>query len=138
MLSCAPVRIGERAQGVEQTKWFPALVGNHVADIVEKYGADTELVPDSMTTFIERRRGEGAGGKGYDYRQHGAVESNNTYYMSDEITDSFCIVGDAADHIARLEQLREAGVTQFTIYLTGGEEERHVAEYADHVIPHFA
>ena len=76
--------------------------------------------------------------KGYDYRQHGEVESDNTYYITDDITESFCILGDAADHVARLEQLREAGVTQFTIYLTGGEEERLVAEYSHHVLPHFA
>jgi len=138
VLSCAPVWVGDKAQGVEQTKWFPALVGNHIADIVEKYGADTDLVPDSMTTYIERRRGAGAGGEGYDYRQHGEVESDNTYYITDAITESFCILGEASDHVARLEQLRNAGVTQFTIYLTGGDEERHVAEYAENVIPHLS
>ena len=108
MLSCAPVWVGDRVRGIEQTKWFPALVGNHVADIVEKYGAANDLVPDSLTTYIERRRGVGAGGEGYDYRQHGEVESDNTYYISDEITDSFCIVGEATDHVARLAQLQEA------------------------------
>ena len=137
VLSCAPVWLGDKAEGVEQTKWFPALVGNHIADIVEKYGADTDLVPESMTSYVERRRGSGAGGEGYNYRQHGEVESDNTYYITDDITESFCLLGEASDHIERLEKLQAAGVTQFTIYLTGGEEERHVAEYGDHVIPHF-
>lgn len=137
ILSCAPVWVGDRAEGIEQTKWFPALVGNHIADIVEKYGADTDLVPDAMTAYIEHRRGSGAGGEGYDYRQHGQVDSDNTYYITEDITDSFCILGPASDHVARLERLRDAGVSQFTIYLTGGDEERLVAEYADKVVPHF-
>ena len=137
VLSCAPIWVGDKAEGIEQTKWFPAVVGNHVADIVEKYGADTDLVPESMTIYIEKRRGTGAGGEGYDYRQHGEVKSDNTYYISDDITESFCLLGSASEHVARLEALRDAGVTQFTIYLTGGDEERLVAEYADNVIPAF-
>ncbi len=137
VMSCAPVWVGDRERGVAQTKWFPAVVGNHVADIVEKYGADTDLVPSSLTAFIERRRGVGAGGEGYDYRQHGEVESDNTYFVSEEITDSFCILGPPEAHAQRLRQLEEVGVTQFTIYLTGGEEERLVAEYAEHVLPAF-
>ena len=136
VLACAPVWVGDKDRGIDQTKWFPALVGNHVADIIEKYGSGTDLVPDSMTTYIDRRRGVGAGGEGYDYRQHGEVKSDNTYYISDEITESFCILGEAPEHVDRLEQLRESGVTQFTIYLTGGDEERIVKEYAENVIPH--
>ena len=30
-----------------------------------------------------------------------------------------------------------AGVTDFTIYLMNGEEEKQLAEYAEHVLPHF-
>lgn len=138
VLSCAPVWVGDRETGIAQTKWFPALVGNHVADIVQKYGADTDLVPESLRTYIERRGGEGAGGEAYDYRQHANVESDNTYYVTDEITESFCLIGPVEDHIEKLHRLREAGVTQFTIYLTGGHEERLVAEYAEHVLPALA
>ena len=36
-----------------------------------------------------------------------------------------------------LKELEAAGVTQFNIYLMCGEEERIVAEYAEHVLPHF-
>lgn len=137
ILSCAPVWVGDHKTGVEQTKWFPALVGNHVADIVEKYGSGTDLVPKSMTDYIERRRGSGAGGEGYNYRQHAEKESDNTYYITGDITDSFCIIGPAEEHVKKLKKLEDAGVTQFTIYLTNGEEERLIAEYADHVLPHF-
>jgi probable F420-dependent oxidoreductase len=135
VLSCAPVWVGDRAEGIERTKWFPALVGNHVADIVEKYGAGTDLVPDSLTAYIDNRRGRGAGGEGYDYRQHAEVESDNTYYVSDEITESFCILGSPDEHVERLRQLQAAGATQFTIYLTGGDEEQVIDAYCDEVLP---
>ena len=108
VLSAAPVWVGDKEAGVAQTKWFPALVGNHVADIVEKYGAGTDLVPDSLTAYIEARRGAGAGGEGYNYRQHADKVSDNTYYITPEITDSFCILGEPDEHVAKLKAL-EAG-----------------------------
>ena len=40
-------------------------------------------------------------------------------------------------HVDKLKELESVGVTQFNIYLMCGEEERQVAEYAEHVIPHF-
>ncbi|MEZ5098523.1 MAG: TIGR03842 family LLM class F420-dependent oxidoreductase [Thermoleophilia bacterium] len=134
VLACAPVWVGDRAEGIERTRWFPALVGNHVADIVEQYGKDTDLVPRSLTEYIEGRRGVGAD-EGYDYRQHVEVESDNTYYVGDDVTESFCIIGPVEQHVAKLRALEEAGATQFAIYLTGGDEERIVEEYARHVIP---
>ncbi len=136
VMACAPVWVGDHETGVQQTKWFPALVGNHVADIVEKYGKDTDLVPDSFTQFIETRQGKGAD-EGYDYRKHAVKDSDNLYYVNNAVTESFCIVGPPEAHVEKLKQLEAAGVTQFTIYLTQGDEERLVAEYVDKIIPHF-
>jgi alkanesulfonate monooxygenase SsuD/methylene tetrahydromethanopterin reductase-like flavin-dependent oxidoreductase (luciferase family) len=134
--SCSPVYVGDVEAGIKQTSWFPAVVGNHVADIVEKYGRDTDLVPESLTRFIEARKGKGAD-EGYDYRKHAVKNSDNLYYVNNAVTDSFCIVGPPEAHIERIEQLEAAGVTQFTIYLTQGNEEQIVAEYVDKIIPHF-
>jgi len=136
VLSCAPVWVGDRDKGYEQTKWFPALVGNHVADIVEKYGQGSDLVPDSLTTYIEDRKGANAD-EGYNYKQHADKVSDNSHYVTPEITDSFCILGEPEEHVAKIKELEAAGVTQFSIYLTNGEEERLIAEYGEHVIPHF-
>ena len=136
VLSCAPVWIGDKERGYEQTKWFPALVGNHVADVVEKYGQGSGLVPDSLTKYIEQRRGANAD-EGYNYQEHADKNSENSYYVSKEITESFCILGNPEEHVAKIKQLEAAGVDQFVIYLTNGEEERLIAEYGDHVIPHF-
>ena len=47
------------------------------------------------------------------------------------------LIGPAEAHVEKLRRLEAAGVTQFNIYLCSGEEERQIAEYGEHVIPHF-
>ena len=130
VMAAAPVWVGDVAKGREQTRWFPAMVGNHVADIVEKYGSVTTEVPESFTRYIEGRRG-------YDYHEHASKDAGHLGFISDEVIDSFSILGPAQGHITKLEALQDAGVTQFNIYLMCGEEERIVAEYGEHIIPHF-
>ncbi|PIE15653.1 MAG: LLM class F420-dependent oxidoreductase [Rhodobacterales bacterium] len=114
----------------QATRWFPAMVGNHVADIVEKYGSDSDMVPASLTAYIEDR-------KGYDYSKHG--QSSNPYldFITDEIVDSFSVLGSPEEHIAKIKELQAAGVTQFNIYLDSGDEERIIADYAEKIIPAF-
>ena len=130
VMAAAPVWVGDVARGREQTRWFPAMVGNHVADIVEKYGSATTEVPESFTRYIEGRRG-------YDYQEHASKDAGHLGFITDEIIESFSILGPAEAQVAKLKALRDAGVTQFNIYLMCGEEERIVAEYGEHVIPHF-
>ncbi|MDC0612122.1 TIGR03842 family LLM class F420-dependent oxidoreductase [Vibrio sp.] len=128
--AAAPAYFGEKSTCLEKTRWFPAMVGNHVADIVEKYGTDSGLVPKSLTDYIEKR-------KGYDYSKHG--QSDNPYldFISDDIIESFSVLGDADSHIAKIKQLQEAGVTQYNIYLDNGDEENIIAQYGSHIIPEF-
>ncbi|MGM0981930.1 MAG: TIGR03842 family LLM class F420-dependent oxidoreductase [Pseudomonadota bacterium] len=130
VIVAAPAYFGDKESCIEATKWFPAMVGNHVADIVEKYGTDSGLVPKSLTDYIEKR-------KGYDYTKHG--QSDNPYldFITPEIVDSFCVLGQPEDHIAKLQKLQEAGMTHFNIYLDNGDEENIIAQYGEHVIPHF-
>ena len=92
--------------------------------------------PQSLTSYIARRDGVGAD-EGYDYRQHTAMESDNSAYVTPEITEDFCVIGPAEAHVEKIRALEAAGVTQFNIYLTNGGEEQIVAAYADHVLPHF-
>jgi len=49
----------------------------------------------------------------------------------------FRSIGPPEAHVEKIKALEAAGVTQFNIYLTNGEEERLVADYVDHIIPHF-
>ncbi len=128
--AAAPAYFGDMATCIEKTKWFPAMVGNHVADIVEQYGTESGLVPKSLTDYIEQRRG-------YDYSKHG--QSDNPYldFITEDIVKSFCVLGEASDHIAKIQQLKEAGTTQFNIYLDNGDEENIIARYGKEIIPEF-
>lgn len=129
-MAAAPAYFGDKARAIEATRWFPAMVGNHVADIVEKYGTEGQHVPKSLTSYIEKRRG-------YDYSKHG--QSDNPYldFITPDVVESFCVLGDPADHIRKLRELEAAGVTQFNIYLDSGDEEEIIALYGREVIPAF-
>lgn len=128
--AAAPAWTGSRDEGRAATKWFPAMVGNHVADIVEKYGTEREDIPSSLTSYIKDR-------KGYDYSKHG--QSSNPYldFITDDVIDSFCVLGEVDEHIAKINELKAAGVTQFNVYLDSGNEEKIIADYGEKIIPAF-
>ncbi len=129
IMSAAPAWVGDMEKARAQTRWFPAMVGNHVADIVDKYGKDSNI-PKRLTDYIEGR-------KGYDYRHHADKDADHLGFISNDIIDSFGILGPVEEHVRKIKELEAAGVTQYNIYLMCGEEERIVAEYAEHVLPHF-
>ena len=130
VMSAAPVWVGDMDRARAQTRWFPAMVGNHVADLVEKYGKEGGSVPKRLTDYIEGR-------KGYDYLHHADKDADHLSFIKNDIVDSFGILGPVEAHVEKLKELQAAGVTQFNIYLMCGEEERIVAEYGEHIIPHF-
>lgn len=131
VMSAAPVWVGDMDKARAQTRWFPAMVGNHVADIVERYGkGGAGDIPPRLTDYIEGR-------KGYDYRHHADKDADHLSFISNDIIDSFGVLGSVEAQVQKLKELEAAGVTQFNIYLMCGEEERIVAEYAEHVLPHF-
>jgi len=130
VMSAAPAWVGDMDKARDQTRWFPAMVGNHVADIVEKYGKSSDEVPQRLTDYI-------AGRKGYDYHHHADINADHLGFITDDIIDSFGVLGTAEQHVAKIKELEAAGVTQFNIYLMCGEEERILAEYAEHILPHF-
>ncbi|MHA1992763.1 MAG: TIGR03842 family LLM class F420-dependent oxidoreductase [Candidatus Hodarchaeales archaeon] len=130
LMSAAPVWVGDMEKSREQTRWFPAMVGNHVADIVEKYGKKSKKIPKHFLDYVEGR-------KGYDYKEHADKDADHLGFITEDIVDAFGILGEVDDHIKKLKKLEAAGVTQFNIYLMCGEEERIVAEYGEHIIPEF-
>ena len=131
VMVAAPAYFGTREQAIEATRWFPAMVGNHVADIVEKYGTDRDDIPPSLTAYIKDR-------KGYDYSKHG--QSDNAYldFITDDIVEGFTVIGDPQAHIDKLKVLEGAGMTQFNIYLDNGREEEILMEYGNTIIPALA
>jgi len=112
----------------ERVRWFPALVSNHVMDLISKY--KPEELPKSLVSFVENR------GK-YDYLHHCEVGSDNADFVTDEIVDRFCLVGPIDQHQRKLEALRKVGVTQFNIYLMCGDEEKTLDVYGREVLPHY-
>lgn len=131
VMSAAPVWVGDIHTARVQTRWFPAMVGNHVADLVERYGREGSLIPKRLTDYIEGR-------KGYDYRHHAEKDAEHLGFITDDIIDSFGILGPAEAHVEKLKELESIGVTQFNIYLMCGDEERIVEEYGKHILPQFA
>lgn len=131
VMSAAPVWVGDMQKAREQTRWFPAMVGNHVADLVEKYGKEGYSVPQRLTDYIEGR-------KGYDYRHHADKDADHLDFIKDDIIDSFGVLGDIDAHVAKMKELESVGVTQFNIYLMVGDEERMIEEYGAKILPAFA
>ena len=130
VMCAAPAYMGNKKDSIDKVKWFPAMVGNHVADIVERYGENTDEVPASLTSYIKNR-------KGYDYSKHG--QSDNPYldFITEDVVDEFCVLGEAEEHITKLRTLKKAGITQFNIYLDNGDEEKIIADYGEKIIPSF-
>jgi probable F420-dependent oxidoreductase len=115
------------AHGRDQCRWFGGMVGNHVADIVERYG-DSAPVPKALTDYIKGRQG-------YDYNEHGKAGNSHTTFVPDEIVDRFCIVGPVEAHIKRLNELRDLGVDQFSVYLQHDAKDETLRAYGEKVIP---
>ena len=126
VMAAAPAHVGDLADGRDRTRWFPALVSNHVVDLVNKY--PREDLPEELTAYVRDR-------EGYDYLHHAEVGSANAAFVTDEIVDRFCLVGTPAQHIARLRDLAAAGVDQFNLYLMNGNEEEQLEVYGREIIP---
>jgi probable F420-dependent oxidoreductase len=126
VMAAAPAHVGDLADARDRTRWFPALVSNHVVDLVNKY--PREDLPPELTSYVRDR-------EGYDYLHHAEVGSSNASFVTDEIVDRFCLVGSPEQHIARLRDLAAAGVDQFNLYLMNGDEEEQLAIYGREIIP---
>jgi probable F420-dependent oxidoreductase len=126
IMAAAPAHVGDLADGRDRTRWFPALVSNHVVDLVNKY--PREDLPAELTQYVRDR-------EGYDYLHHAEVGSSNATFVTDDIVDRFCLVGPVERHVERLRALADAGVTQFNLYLMNGNEEEQLEIYGSQVIP---
>jgi probable F420-dependent oxidoreductase len=126
VMAAAPAHVGDLAEARDRTRWFPALVSNHVVDLVNKY--PRQDLPEELTQYIRDR-------EGYDYLHHAEVGSSNASFVTDDIVDRFCVVGSVERHVERLLALAGAGVDQFNLYLMNGDEEAQLAVYGREVIP---
>ena len=124
----APAYLGDDlAHARDQCRWFGGMVGNHVADLVRRYGEGGDI-PTALTDYIKAR-------EGYDYSHHGRAGNPDTEFVPDEIVDRFCLLGTVDDHLAKLRELEALGVNQFNVYLMHDAQEATLDGYGEHVIP---
>jgi probable F420-dependent oxidoreductase len=127
----APAYVGDDLEHQrDQVRWFGGMVGNHVADLVERYGARSGAVPQALTDYIASRQQ-------YDYSHHGKAGNPSTAFVPDEVIDRFCVLGPAAAHAERMTELESIGVDQFAIYLMHDAVEATLDAYGNEIIPRF-
>ena len=125
----APAYVGDDiAHQREQLRWFGGMVGNHVAELVKRYGEDPRRVPKALTNYIRDR-------EDYDYSHHGRAGNPSTDFVPDDIVDRFCVLGRVEDHIEKLTTLRDTGTDHFAIYLMHDAEDETLDAYGRYVLP---
>jgi probable F420-dependent oxidoreductase len=130
VMAAAPAHVGDDVEACrERVRWFPALVSNHVVDLVSRY--EPADLPAELTGYIRDR-------SGYDYLHHAEVGSSNAAFVEDEVVDRFTLIGPVDAHVAKLHELAAAGVDQFNIYLMNGDEEEQLDLYGREIVPRFA
>jgi probable F420-dependent oxidoreductase len=129
VMSAAPIWVSDDlALARERVRWFPALVSNHVMDLIRQY--KPEDLPATLTSYVQDRGS-------YDYQHHCVVESDNANFVSDEVVDRFCLVGPVEAHHDKIRKLASVGVSQFNLYLMCGDEEQSLGIYQREVLPAF-
>ena len=125
----APAYVGDDiAHQRDQLRWFGGMVGNHVADLVKRYGENSAGVPKTLTDYIRDRAD-------YDYSHHGRAGNPSTDFVPDDIVDRFCVLGRVEDHIEKLTTLRDTGADHFAIYLMHDAEDETLDAYGQSVLP---
>jgi probable F420-dependent oxidoreductase len=128
----APSHVTDDLQDArEQVRWFPAMVSNHVQDLIDRYGTDGSAVPKALTDYVQAR-------KFYDYNEHSRVGARHGEFVTDEICDRFCVIGSVDECSKKLRELEGIGVDQFNIYLMTHGQEETLQAYGDSILPQFA
>ncbi|NOX30144.1 MAG: TIGR03842 family LLM class F420-dependent oxidoreductase [Actinobacteria bacterium] len=128
----APAYVGDNIEHQrDQCRWFGGMVGNHIADIVGRYGDGGSGIPTALSDYIKAR-------EGYDYSGHGKAGHDHTDFVPDDIVDRFCLLGDEAAHVAKLKELEALGVDQFAIYLMHDQKDETLNAYGQRIIPALA
>ena len=131
VMCCAPAHVSDDiAASCEQVRWFPAMVSNHVFDLLLKY--DASALPASLTDYVQRMKRES-----YDYSEHSRMGATHGEQVSDETCERFCILGTPQQHVEKLQRLEAAGVDQWNIYLMTQGQEETLAVYGEEIIPRF-
>jgi probable F420-dependent oxidoreductase len=132
VVACAPAHVSDDlADAREQVRWFPAMVSNHVFDVLSRH--DPAKLPTALTEYVSRMQREQ-----YDYAEHSRVGARHGAQISDETCERFCVLGTPEQHVEKLRRLEAAGVDQWNIYLMTHGQEETLRVYGEQVIPAFA
>jgi probable F420-dependent oxidoreductase len=127
-LVCAPsIVTDDMAEARDSVRWFPAMVSNHVMDLIERYGEDSEI-PKDLTEYVKAR-------KFYDYKDHSREGAAHGEFVTDEICDRFSVIGSTDQVREKLRELDSIGVDHFNIYLMTHGQENVLATYGSEIIP---
>ena len=128
---CAPSHVSaDLADAREQVRWFPAMVSNHVMDLIERYGENSDEIPTALTDYVKAR-------KFYDYKEHSRVGAKHGEFVTDEICDRFCVLGTPDQITEKLRELESIGVDQLDIYLMTKGQDETLEAYGKEIIPQF-
>lgn len=114
----------DRASACEEVRWFPAVVGNHIADVL-RHQAD---MPQELSSYV-------AGRSAYDYREHGEQGTEHSRYVPDAICERFCIIGTRDQVVAKLRRLAEVGVDEINLYPHVTDFPGVIGRYGRDIIP---
>lgn len=114
------------AEARERVRWFPAVVGNHIADILRHH--PSEDMPSELFDFVSAR-------EEYDYREHGVAGAEHSSYVPDAIVDRFCTIGSEEQCEAKIAALAEIGVSEFNIYAMEGDVTDVIRAFGRSIVP---
>jgi probable F420-dependent oxidoreductase len=130
IMSAAPAYVTDDLDHArEQVRWFPALVSNHVVDLVTR--SSTADLPQELTDYIKAR-------DHYDYSDHGRTGAEHAEFVTDEVVDRFCVIGTVDQCLTKLRQLEALGVHQFNIYTMVDDPAAVIERFGTDIIPALA
>ena len=130
---CAPSHISDDlADAREQVRWFPAMVSNHVLDLIDRYGTDGSVDPEGAHR-LRRRRGSSTTTTSTPASARSTASSSPTR----SATASACSATPSR-RPRSCSELESIGVDQFNIYLMTDGQEETLEAYGREIIPRFA
>lgn len=111
---CSPSVVShDHAAACDAVRGFPAYVSNHVTDMLRYY--DAADLPENLVACVKEK-------STYDYRHHTDSSADHASAISDEVADSFTVIGTAERCVEKLLELEACGATQLCIYFMGIDE----------------
>ncbi|TMD12716.1 MAG: TIGR03842 family LLM class F420-dependent oxidoreductase, partial [Chloroflexi bacterium] len=105
--AAAPAFISDDLEAArEQVRWFPALVSNHVVDLLKRY--DAQDLPKALTDYIKAR-------DHYDYSEHAQRGAAHADFVPDDVIDRFCVIGTVEQSRKRIEELIDVGDVRLAV-----------------------